>query len=273
MSKINTIALVLLLLVNIICVPLTIGCAQAEQQKSTTYKNTDTVNDKLEMEYVNYTSKSISASTSLAVRCPAYCFSPEIGSCASIAAGNVVGFYDRYDENLIPNHTAGTYLGNLFLYSGEDDAVSEVITQLYQYMKSDDHLGATEQEFINGLTRFCNEKGKNITFTSCMKRKKLDYSSAQSSLKANQPIILFLQGYNVCTVESENGQDTIEYCVSDVNHIMVAFGFQTHTYITNTGTFDYEFLKVSSGLDYMSEGLFNINYKTQIDDALAVNIY
>ena len=273
MSKINTIALVLLLLVNIICAPLTIGCAQAEQQKSTTYKNTDTVDSTYESETIEYISKFISDSTSLAARCPSFCVSPGIGGCGSVAAGNVLAFFDRYDENLIPNHTAGKYLGNLYLYNGEDAGASQVINQLYGYMNSEDHIGATEQEFVDGLTRYCTEKGKKITFTSCMNKKNFSYSSAKSNLKSNQPIILFLSSYTLCTIKQQTNSDLLEYNVSDVNHIMVAFGYQTHTYVTATGTFDYEFLKVAAGLTYMSEGLFNINYKTEIDDALAVNIY
>ena len=51
----------------------------------------------------------------LAIFCPKYTFAPTAGACAPIAAANVVGFYDRYDENLIPNHKSGTPVGEMVL--------------------------------------------------------------------------------------------------------------------------------------------------------------
>lgn len=224
--------------------------------------------------HITYTSKSITASHALAYQCPMYTHSPAIGACGSVAAGNLIGFYDRYDENLIPNHVAGKTITGLYCYSIQDDAVVSAITTLYEYMKSDDHIGSTEDEFIDAVKRYCKEKGKNTTFSSCMKSKKFDYSTAKNYLDNNQPIVLFLAGYNVAEIltESDNS-DMIGYFYSSANHIMICFGYRTYTYTTAQGVVDYDLLKISSGLAEYNTGYFDINFKTTINDALAVNIY
>ena len=61
---------------------------------------------------VNYETKNENP-FSMVLRHPDYAFSANPSDCACIAGTNVLGFYDRYDENLIPNHSAGTnFMGN-----------------------------------------------------------------------------------------------------------------------------------------------------------------
>lgn len=208
----------------------------------------------------------------LAAQCPLYTYVPNVGGCASVAAANVIGYYDRFDENLIPDHKSGTPIGNTYLYNLEDNAVISVIDTLYDYIIGNGY-GATEAQFINGITRYCNEKGKSISFSSCMSKGNFNYSTAKTYLDQNLPIVLFLEGYNVGDLYNGEGQDVISYYYSTANHIMIGFGYEEFTYSTTDGVEEYKYLYVSSGTDYVPCGLYNFNMNTKINDALAVNIY
>lgn len=222
--------------------------------------------------YINYITKTHSNYHSLAISCPSYTYSPAVGGCAAVAAGNVIGYYDRFDENLIPDHKAGNPLANTFVYSYEDEAACRAIDKLYEYIIGNGY-GATENDFKNGITRYCTEKGKSITFSSCMKDGYFSYSSAKQYLNQNLPLVLFLEGYNVGYLHSDEGTDAISYYTSTANHIMIAFGYDSYIYTTTSGTVEYYYLSVASGVPGNSSGLYDFYMDTKINDALAVNIY
>ncbi len=221
---------------------------------------------------IYYTTKENPSYHYLAARCPEYTYAPAVGCCASIAAGNLIGYYDRFDENLIPDHKSGTAIRETYLYTIQDAGVKAVIDKLYEYITGDGY-GATEEQFKDGVTRFCNEKGKNISFTSCMRNGSFSYETAKSYLDANIPVVMFSSGYNVCTIYSYDHEDEVDYVYSSANHIMVGFGYDEYVYTTSNGTEKYEYISVSSGLDSKPSGLYNINMQTKINNVLAINIY
>lgn len=231
------------------------------------YVNTEVGSGTTASMTINYSNRN-STIHSLALTYPTYCYSPAIGSCAAIAGGNVIGFFDRYDENLIPNHSSGRPIANTYMYSSEDSAVHAVICELYEYMGTT-MSGTTEKQFKDGMTAFCAAKGRSITFSSCMQGGSLNYSTAKNYLDANQPIILFLSSYNVINMVEKNNQDSLSIYVSDTPHIMISFGYKSYIY---DGTTTYNYFSVASGIIGQSNGLYNINYKTKINNALAVNI-
>lgn len=209
-----------------------------------------------------------------ALSCPSYTYAPAVGSCAAVAAGNLIGYYDRFDENLIPNHVSGNMLSdtNYFIYNIEDIYVKQTIEKLYSYITGDGY-GATEDDFKRGLTQFCTEKGKNIQFYSCMSGSSFDYEKTKDYIEADYPIALFLSGYNIGFMYSTENRDSVSYYTSTANHIMIGFGYENYTYITDNGTENYEYLYVASGTYIDESGVFNIHYNTKINNALAVNIY
>lgn len=272
MLHLGTIALSALFVVCSAAAPASLFEKKSSEPLPAAYEDTASVNAVAETVDVPYSSKTLAKSHSLALWYPDYDYSPAVGSCGCIAGANVIGFYDRYDENLIPNHVSGIVFGNTYLYDLEDEAVIATIQTLYEYMGTE-HVGTTEDEFINGMTRYCTEKGKKISFTSCMSSKSFSYTSAQQKMESNQPIVLFLSGYNTAILETKENMDTVSYLVSTANHIMIGFGYEVYRYSTADGTVTYEYINVSTGLSSGTRRLFDIHYKTQINDALAVNIY
>lgn len=247
-------------------------CGNAAFKDDTTYRDDAMLLAETTVVTVDYESKS-EDSFKMALEYPKYSFTEKAGSCACIAGANVVGFYDRYDENLIPDHTSGRLFMGKFMYSNEDSAVYEVIRQLYADMGTDDS-GTTVTQFKNGMVTYCSRKGKNISFTSCMTGSGFDYAAAKNHLKENRPVVLFCGGYNVADIYKSDNSDEISYYESTANHVMVGFGYKDVTYtLSNSASALYRYFAVASGVPTKNEGYYNIDYKTNINDAYAINIY
>lgn len=208
----------------------------------------------------------------LAIMYPTFTFSPAVSSCAAVAGSNLIGFYDRYDENLIPNHKSGTLYGTGYCYSIQDDAVAELSRTLYDYMGIDE-TGATEEQFLTGLKAYCQTKGRSVSTFSCMSSNAFSFSKAKTYMESNMPIVFFVSGYNVGFMSENENYDSVGYTISTANHVMVGFGCSAYNYVTNEGNVTDYYFEVASGLASNPAGVYNINYKTRIIDALAVNIY
>ncbi|MBD5636453.1 MAG: hypothetical protein HDP28_01345 [Clostridia bacterium] len=247
-------------------------CGNAVISKDTTYCDDGIMPLAATSVKVEYESKT-EDKFNMVLKYPNYTISPYLAACACVAGSNIIGFYDRYDEELIPNHNSGTaFMGN-YIYSSDDGYIEDLVRQLYADMGTTSE-GTTVTEFKNGMIKFCNRKGKTITFTSCMKNKKFDYATAKSYMEANQPIALFCSGYNVADIFTSEKRDSIDYIESTANHVMVGFGWKEVNYnITATSSVLYQYVAVASGNADKSNGYYNINYNTTINDAYAINIY
>lgn len=247
-------------------------CGNAVAAKDATYCDDGIMPLSLSSVTIDYESKS-EDKFNMVLQHPDYTSSPYVASCACVAGANVIGFYDRYDENLIPNHSAGYNFMGQFIYKMEDDAVFDLVAQLYEDMGTD-ATGTTVTEFKNGMTTYCNRKGKSISFSSCMRNNQFDYEIAKSYMKANLPVVLFCSKYNVANFYTSENSDDIYYLESSANHVMVGFGYKTINYtISSTNTVSYQFIAVASGNDDKPNGYYDINYNTNINDAYAVYIY
>ena len=273
MLHLGTIALSALIVLSSAAAPTSLFEQHTDKNDPVAYEQTESLNAEWETVEIPYTSKTLTKSHSLSFMYPDYTYVPAVGACGCIAGANVIGFFDRYYEDLIPNHVSGSAFGNTYLYNIEDDAVVATIQTLYEYMGTE-HVGTTEDEFIDGMKRYCNEKGRTISFTSCMSSKSFDFTSTQHKMESNQPIVLFLSGYNAAILsENNDSTDSVDYLVSDANHIMIGFGYAVYSYSISNKTVTYEYINVSTGLSGNTRRLFDINYKTKINDALAVSIY
>ena len=65
---------------------------------------------------------------------PQFCGFDLKGGCAAVAGGNIIGYFDRYYENLIPNHVAGEFNDGDYSYNFGDIYVTQAINQLYKDM-------------------------------------------------------------------------------------------------------------------------------------------
>ena len=200
--------------------------------------------------------------------------SPYNSSCACIAGGNIISYFDRYCTELIPNYEPGyEYLGYYF-YNGATTEAKAIIPQLYSDMGTTESNGTTVAGFLSGMTKYAKRAGYTFSYSSCMSSGKFNYTTAKNKMKSGQPVALFLSGYNIGMIASYENYDSITYVLSDTNHAMVGFGYQDITYTYESGEQEtVEYIYVASGYHARQIGYFNINYNTKIDNAYAVSIY
>lgn len=209
----------------------------------------------------------------MSYRTPQYFNVGLTGACAAVAGGNLIGYYDRYYEDLIPNHAAGEMKGNYYYYNLMDSYVTESIKVLYDDMGGDGN-GITEANFKNGMQKYCSRKGLNCDFKSLKSGSSLNYDAVKSSMKSGQPVALLLSTYNVCTWGFGDQYDYFNYEIYSGNHVMAGFGYRDTTYtLTNGSKSNYNFIYVATGFANPTNAYFNINYKTNIVSAYSVNIY
>lgn len=259
----------LVLCVGMVFIP---QSAQAETQYYATdfYGASDFVTT---VETVSYSDRSQNNEV-LALRTPEYIISGV--TCVPIASANIIGFYDRYYTELIPNFDPGITYGTHYLYRYPDSEVTTMTLQLASDMglTSPATQGATVTQCKNGMTKYCNRKSLSISFTSSMKNGKFNYDIAKAQLDQGLPILVFCSKFNLTTVLTANNVDTITYKVCSDPHAMAVFGYTEITYILNDGGVRTDkYLRVSSGLNNFDNMLLYISSNIDIDNAYAINIY
>lgn len=195
------------------------------------------------------------------------------GGCAAVAGGNIIGYFDRFYEDLIPNHEAGELISGYYVYNFADSYVYEAMRTLYADMNGTEN-GINETNFKSGLQKYCARKGLSCSFTSLKSGGKLNYDSVKSSMQSDKPVALLLSTYNTCEISFGNNKDYLDYELYPGNHVMVGFGYRDITYTLTTGSkSNYKFIYVSTGFVTPLDAYFNINYSTNIVSAYGVNIY
>ena len=192
--------------------------------------------------------------------------------CTAIAAGNVIGFWDRFCENLIPDYTAYRELNGRYMYKMQSTEVSECIRQLAIDMNGGN--GTTVTECKSGMTTYCKRAGYSISFSKTMSWGSFNYSSSKTKMKNGEPILLFSQGFSVydTLADPDNNKDVYSGYISTGNHAMVGFGYIDVTYTFADGSSSSSsYLQIASGQNDLPFGYFNVKAH-QIDDAYSVKI-
>ncbi|MDE7087129.1 MAG: hypothetical protein K2O67_02945 [Clostridia bacterium] len=193
--------------------------------------------------------------------------------CAAVAGGNLIGYYDRFYEDLIPNHKAGMSNGELFIYYSADEYVNSTISTLYADMNGSAD-GITEADFKSGMKKYCSRKGLSCDFTSLKSGSSLNYNSVKDCINGGYPLVLFLNTYTVCDIFEQETFGEIFYEIHSGNHVMPGFGYTDITYTLNDGSkSEYKFINVSTGWSNPITAYFNIEYCTNIVSAYKVNIH
>lgn len=202
--------------------------------------------------------------------------------CTAVAAGNLVGYYDRYLPNLIPNFEPGMVNDRgYFLYFPNIGmaAIDNMILSLADLMGVNKvQAGATETDFINGLTTYVHNKGYDISFKSLYSSAtNVNLSVLQQMINSRKLGVIFCNEYNFVYSINHNSAGT-STSVSKRNlpipHAMMVFGYITIDYYKNNKKFLSEtFLQVSSGFADGKQGYMKLNDYSKIVDALVIDIY
>lgn len=198
-------------------------------------------------------------------------------TCANVAGVNIVGFYDRYYDNLIPDSTAGLMRPNGFVYypmAMYTEQKQAVIDYLYTSMGTNTiQPGTSQEDFEEGLATYVTSRSRNIAYESVMTGGAIDQTKYAAQFAAGHPVALFLSGYNISTITDSDGSVTVAKNVYSGNHMMVAFGYEIFTYYDESGNVLRELtvMAVATGYTFVT-GYYIVNEYSTINDAEAVII-
>lgn len=199
---------------------------------------------------VNYSTRDLTGPVTTYGECPFYYpVSGLTNACGAVAGTEIVAFYDRYFTDLIPNWTP--YYSASPRYKMQDTTyVPAVMKEMYSLMRTNvDDVGVSETDFLNGLTKYFNNKGRKISYQSVMSGGTLDYAKCKAAVSNNKPIVLFTTPTSVYTVSSVDKRDTISTINISGAHIMVIYGYCEVKYYNASGSlirYD-EYLNVAMG--------------------------
>lgn len=197
-------------------------------------------------------------------------------SCGPTAGAIVVGFYDKYFEELIPDFTA--YYPATGKYKTNDKTyVPKLLQDLYSAMRCNvDDVGVNETDCLNGLQQYFAGKGRNLSYTSiAASNGSINVSTYINAINNNRPVILFGVATELYNIKTSSTSDTLEKFSIPANHIYVGFGYREISYYNGSNKFRTDtYIHVACGRLDLNSGFIRISSTTSgIDNNWFVNGY
>lgn len=226
-------------------------------------------------EEVYYSNRTLDDTTTVN-NAPTYHANPDLSnSCGPTAGGIVVGFYDKYFENLIPNYTV-YYTANGRYKPKDQTYIPAVMQNLYTLMRTNvDDVGVSESDCKSGLKTYVQQHGYNLSYTSIKNSSGVfQFNTVKNAIDSNKVILLFCDEADLISVSNGNGNDTIVSMAVQNNHVMVAYGYCTYRYYdSNNVNFRTDtYLIVSSGFISPGTAFVKANTTTWLDSGYVVTI-
>ncbi len=204
---------------------------------------------------------------------PDYTVSANKTSCASTAGTILIGYYDRYNEDLIPNFTVYNQIGVLFKYKSLTFETVAVNDELYDLMETDvGGAGTTFKGFQKGMQTYVANHGYTYATTSIGT---IDLEKYKQSVKSGKPVTLFLVNFSFLKGRiGTSTRDDIRTHYIAVPHVSVGCGYMIDTYYNekNEQIAQRTYLKVASGLFEYGISYLCLDGKSKIEQAISVSI-
>ena len=200
-------------------------------------------------------------------------------TCAPVAGANIIGFYDRYFPDLVPDIATGYARGtryNYYAMARYETQLKSLIDDLATRMGTNSN-GTNKYSFMAGLSSYVASRNLSATFTDITQEMTttyvLDLEQAIAQLKNGNPIAFFTSGVNFTTFTDTGNSVTMTIKSADDNHIFVAYGYQKDVYYDASGNVVKECIsfQASSGENGLT-GYYVINRYLAVNSALAVHI-
>lgn len=196
--------------------------------------------------------------------------------CANMAGGVIIGYYDRFAEDLIPNFKSYSQLGSYIHYKGNSYEANDMIEKLYDYMGTNIGQDGTDFDgFNSGMAAYAaTYGGYTYTQTNVWGSNLTAYKNA---IAAEKPVAVFATGFSLLSSLTEgNGVDTLGIMEYDGDkHVMVGYGYRIDNYYdssnklieTRTYLIVYNGGMINSSIKYLQ-----LDGRTNVDHAIAVTI-
>ena len=209
-------------------------------------------------------------------RVPLYDSNTLENACGPIGGGIVVGYYDKYFQNLIPNYT--NYLTTTGKYRPQDSTyVPAMLQEMYTLMQTNVVApGVSEDECLDGLEAYVEGKGYSIRYRAVKPYNgTFSHTAYQNAINNGQPVILFCDTVKLVESSEYDTYNRIVVAQESQDHIIVGFGYQIYRYYNASGTnFRTDiYLAVATGWNLNKIGFVKINDDGWLDSGFAVEIY
>ena len=169
--------------------------------------------------------------------------------CANVAGAIVIGYYDRFKENLIPDYKSYKKALSRITYKAQDDVTLALINQLKNLMQGSNPNGATFNEYTNGMTTYVSRAGYTYTQQNVMNGSSLNMSKVKTAITETKPVLLFLKNFTFAKTEESSSTLTIENTYGNFTHVAACYGYTEVKYYNNNQlVYTAKLLKIKSGL-------------------------
>ncbi len=249
--------------------------AAADTREEVRYYDTYSISTAVTSETVTYDRKEETVVTTDS-KVPIY-YNPSsslTNACGAVAGSIVVGFYDRYYEQLIPNYTS--YMPAINRYKPFDSTyVMALLQDLYVYMRTNvEDVGVSKTECLDGLEDYVNDKGLDIAYSGVKNALfGFNYNDYKTAINNDKPVMLFCQNLPINNVTYMDNEDTISEVIVSGNHIVVGYGYYEIKYYNGNNNFRTDrYLMVANGQAHMTTGYIDISDDDWCMDGYAVTI-
>lgn len=207
---------------------------------------------------------------------PTYYTSTLSNACGPVAGAIVVGYYDKYYEDLIPNYTA-YYAANGRYRRPDSTYVPALIQELYTLMQTNVvDVGVSVSECKAGLQDYVSARSLALTYTTVKSNSSAFNETACKNAISNQkPVLLFCNSITTYLYAGGETEDELIYVKTSSSHIVVCYGYYKVKYYneSNVNFRTDTYLEVSTGWQINSTGYVKANDMSWVDEAYAVEIY
>lgn len=226
-------------------------------------------------EYIDFASKQTEEYV-FPYNVPYYYSTTLSNACGPIGGGIIVGYYDKYYENLISNYTA--YYTASGRYRLQDDVyVPAMLQELYTAMQTNVvAAGVSEQECLDGLEACVEGKGYSINYTTVKTvNTDFNFTTYKNQIDSGNPVLLFCNSVQLLDLGCGETQDVVSTGLSSADHIVVGFGYcKYYYYDANGNNFRTEtYLKIATGWASTLTGYIRVSDGASLDSGFAVDIY
>jgi len=209
-------------------------------------------------------------------RMPLYYATGDLTNCCGAVAGAIiVGFYDRYYPDLIPNWTPYSTVNNMYKFA-DTTHVPAVMEELYVLMRTNvDDVGVSQYDCRDGLQAYFNDRGRNLSYSSIEVGTQFNYQLYKQAIQANKPVLMFCTGLTLCFPAFSATQQKTVITKQDISgaHIVVGYGYSTVNYYNGNTIFrTEEYSLVSTGRDGFTDAYVNISSTDWLVDGYAVTV-
>ena len=201
-------------------------------------------------------------------------------ACAPLAGTNVVGFYDRWCENLIPDYTPGQISASKYIYYPDMSRPQTIqaFNDMYEAMGTNkEQVGTTGTNFKNGLNSYVRSAGYDISWSSMYESStSVNLNTLTDAIDNNKVGVVMCSKYNFCYGVLNSTSDKtvrVNKITSVAGHIMMVYGYRIIEYYDAGNLFRKDiFLNVSSSYPTSERGYMQLNDYSVIEEAYIVDI-